>query len=640
MPKGLVNQSSLNSIAEAINVLNGTAGTYSPSEMGAEIIDAIPTETASGNPVHITDAAAYPAESCVTTLEPVQDLHGYSNPWPAGGGKNLFDKDDTDINHGYVESKYLKNDGVGVPSNNWNVSPYIEVNENQNITISGMGLGTAPAVCFYDANKQLVGTGTAYGNNDVVTVSTPTDCVYLRFSVNKSNVDTAQLELGNTATTYEPYSNICPISGHTGVYLVNGRNVSSDGITTLEPIQEGSGDPSPENVRPILPALSFQRDSGEVMDVYGCEVDWVNGVLRVTKVSNIYDGSMDESWTDYSNSSAGIFAKSLAPNPGLKLDGYITSNYLQTVSRGATWSNYDNFISQNNSRLFIVVIKPITTVSELRQYLAQNPLQVCYKLATPIEIQLTPTEMERVKEVLKTETHSITFPQAQSPVYGCEVDWVNGVLRVDYIAVDLSSLSWNIRYEEEINGTYSASLPNVYYKTSSAFIAEQHVFNNAVGGVGYLSHPDTSNVGMYSYNGTAYSEIEGCSNALYMVVPINQNINDKLVYKLATPIEIPLTPEIITLLKGENNIWTDSGTSEIEYKVDLQSYIQKLIDEASASASALSVSPLSLGKSAVLTSTDGEDAGEIEDVDEPVVFDEEKVSDDEELPIEEETNYE
>jgi hypothetical protein len=70
-------------------------------------------------------------------------------------------------------------------------------------------------------------------------------------------------------------------------------------------------------------------------------------------------------------------------------------------------------------------------------------------------------------------------------------------------------------------------------------------------------------------------------------------------YELATPIEIPLTPEVITLLKGENNIWTDAGTSEIKYKVDLQSYIQKLINEASAKVSTLSMSPLSLDKNAL-----------------------------------------
>ena len=50
----------------------------------------IVTKTISGDFLHITDAAAYPAEECITTLEPVQDLHGYSKPWPGGGGKNLL----------------------------------------------------------------------------------------------------------------------------------------------------------------------------------------------------------------------------------------------------------------------------------------------------------------------------------------------------------------------------------------------------------------------------------------------------------------------------------------------------------------------------------------------------------------------
>jgi hypothetical protein len=64
----------------------------------------------------------------------------------------------------------------------------------------------------------------------------------------------------------------------------------------------------------------------------------------------------------------------------------------------------------------------------------------------------------------------------------------------------------------------------------------------------------------------------------------------QLVYELATPLEIPLTPEVITLLKGENNIWTDSGTSEIEYKVDLQTYINKLINaQNNVSANLLSL---------------------------------------------------
>ena len=34
-----------------------------------------------------------PVESCVVDIEPVQDLNGYDHPWPAGGGKNLYNVD-------------------------------------------------------------------------------------------------------------------------------------------------------------------------------------------------------------------------------------------------------------------------------------------------------------------------------------------------------------------------------------------------------------------------------------------------------------------------------------------------------------------------------------------------------------------
>ena len=42
----------------------------------------------------------YPAslKSCVCEIEPVQDLHGYNYPWPAGGGKNLYGNGDVTAN--------------------------------------------------------------------------------------------------------------------------------------------------------------------------------------------------------------------------------------------------------------------------------------------------------------------------------------------------------------------------------------------------------------------------------------------------------------------------------------------------------------------------------------------------------------
>ena len=58
-------------------------------------------KTVRGAIVHITDALAEPARKLTAYIEPLQDLHGYDAPWPAGGGKNLFDKDHPNVVDGY-----------------------------------------------------------------------------------------------------------------------------------------------------------------------------------------------------------------------------------------------------------------------------------------------------------------------------------------------------------------------------------------------------------------------------------------------------------------------------------------------------------------------------------------------------------
>ena len=56
-----------------------------------------------------------------------------------------------------------------------------------------------------------------------------------------------------------------------------------------------------------------------------------------------------------------------------------------------------------------------------------------------------------------------------------------------------------------------------------------------------------------------------------------------LVYELAEPITIQLTPNQVNSLLGANNIWADSGDTEVEYRADTKLYIQKKITEAIAS---------------------------------------------------------
>ena len=49
-----------------------------------------------------------------------------------------------------------------------------------------------------------------------------------------------------------------------------------------------------------------------------------------------------------------------------------------------------------------------------------------------------------------------------------------------------------------------------------------------------------------------------------------------LVYTLATPIIYQLTPTEVQTLLGANNIWADTGDTEVTYRADTKLYIEQL----------------------------------------------------------------
>ena len=47
---------------------------------------------------------------------------------------------------------------------------------------------------------------------------------------------------------------------------------------------------------------------------------------------------------------------------------------------------------------------------------------------------------------------------------------------------------------------------------------------------------------------------------------------------MATPIEIDLTPTEVKSLLGDNNVWSDSGTVDVEYRADTSLVINKILE--------------------------------------------------------------
>jgi len=109
-------------------------------------------------------------------------------------GKNKFDKNT--VTSGY----YLTNTGSILASATYDISDYIPVVAGTAYVNSGVfGIRFS---CYFDANYAVVAGGT---NTNVFTFTPPSGAAYVRVTVYHSDLNTFQLEIGATSTTYEQY---------------------------------------------------------------------------------------------------------------------------------------------------------------------------------------------------------------------------------------------------------------------------------------------------------------------------------------------------------------------------------------------------------------------------------------------------
>lgn len=195
----------------------------------------------------LTDALNEPAKKMTIHLEPKQDLHGYDRPWIGGTGKNLLppigntatwannanctytatDEQLTIVMTDDVSSGiYTKGDSDirnviaglnGVYT--WSID--LKAAKSVKIVVGVQGISTSTVSVGTDWQR-FNGTGTftgtsypfvIYNNGGSGTATT----VYAR------NI---MIESGSSATTYEPYSNICPIEGFDTVEIASaGKNL-------------------------------------------------------------------------------------------------------------------------------------------------------------------------------------------------------------------------------------------------------------------------------------------------------------------------------------------------------------------------------------------------------------------------------
>ena len=223
--------------------------------LSTEIYDSLNTKadvierTVSGDIVTITDGADnIPVKELVVDIEPVQDLHGYDNPWPAGGGKNIWNPAFPSNLSTICGMTFTHTDDVFTLSGTCSglyqtvtLDSIVPLTNGEAYTLSIVVSGTCPKINVnirgFDSENTSVFSvtrawnGSAYSGTNTATVSG--DIASMKVTIQSLTSGESynctvkvQLEKGSTATSYTPYSNICPITGHTSAVVTRtGKNL-------------------------------------------------------------------------------------------------------------------------------------------------------------------------------------------------------------------------------------------------------------------------------------------------------------------------------------------------------------------------------------------------------------------------------
>ena len=318
-------------------------------------------------------------------------------------------------------------------------------------------------------------------------------------------------------------------------------------VVDIEPVQAGSGDPSPDNVRPITgwTGANVTRtgknlfDSNSLLEASGWTVSdgiysGLNNALHISFSGGVPNLKFKEN-TRYTFSTKFRCTNNKATIVGFYYkDGTKTENYLSE-----TTETIKTFTSQANK-----------TVSYL--YFSYGGSDTIYLS----ECQLEEGSTASTYEPYTGTTYPISWQSVAGTVYGGTLDVVNGMLTVDRAMVDLGTLTWSgsqrftAIVQDSLKPVGDRAIPN--WVCSALKIATPNgVYGNAA---------DYA----VSYYGSLIiqARINDITDAATFKTAMS---GVQLVYELATPVTYQLTPQQVALLQGVNNIWADCGDTTVGF---------------------------------------------------------------------------
>ena len=530
---------------------------------GGSSEDAAPViiNTASGAIASFSDGAnGMPIRKLVAQIEPVQDLHGYDHPWPAGGGLNKMPA--APVSSNTVNGITYTSDGNGRYTIKGTASEKVNVDFNFNEVsrliadgkLSLFNSATGINLWFMlDGSYQTYWHLAPANRTATIVAADAKEFDGIRVIVDSgASIDLSfspMIYEGDTQTTFSPYSNECPISGWTGAEieqagknLWGGLDMANDFVNAIN---------NPSNCY-----LGVDTDGDYVTFAAGSQTH--NKTMFVgpfkentiyTYILNIKRDSAGDSTNivfRYTDGTASVITFNMEANVLYNVAvPTITGKTLASVGTGFYSGRI--YLYYEDSGLF----EGVLTADDFVPYIG-NQISVTFPASAGDSgtvyggtLTLTPD---------RTGTLAVTLKEADM---GSLDDWsyqsTNTCFYCDLQDKKAGLCTAITPITKPADATYG--VPDYCLSTSNA--VPKRIFT---------SFPEYTTVAAFK--------------AAMTGVPLIYELEEPVVYHL-TESEVS---GILSTLYGTNNIWADTGDTEVTYPCDTRLYIDNKITQAIAAA--------------------------------------------------------
>ena len=312
-------------------------------------------------------------------------------------------------------------------------------------------------------------------------------------------------------------------------------------VAEINPVQSGSGDPSPDNIRPITgwTGVNVTRTGKNLFDKNAA----IDGKFINASGQEIASGN-------YGHSTP-IKVK---PNTKYCMTGYAGTGYYSMLGLDANMNALPAWYGGASKTAPFVATTPSNCAYIILNYLFAQKDSIAFY------------ESDTVGEFIPYQGNTYTI-QLGDTVYGGTIDVATGLLTVTHqYLTDNGSLNWAMNDDGSfyVRNPSSAAVQDATgcCCNYAPFAVSYSGLNVFFGSNGLISLAK----GWGSYYATADALKVAFANT-----PI------QFVYKLATPQTYQLTgQEVIKTLLGTNAVWADTGNVSVTYAADTKMFIEKL----------------------------------------------------------------